>query len=197
MSKYSPRYGVQYQRRRKGKTNYRQRIKLLRSGGPRLVVRPSLKHIRAQTIFADPAGDRTVASAFSMELSKFGWKGFTGNIPAAYLTGLLCGYRSRESGIDECILDIGRNVNTPKTRVFATLKGALDAGLTVPHDEKVLPPDERVRGEHIARYANELKSDDKSYQKQFAKYLETDIPPENLPDHFEQVKQKIIEEYEE
>lgn len=195
MSKYSPRYAVRYRRRREGRTDYRQRIKLIRSRRPRLVVRSSLKHIRAQVVFADSAGDRTVASAFSKELLQFGWKGYTGNLPAAYLTGLLCGYRAEESGVDECVLDIGRHVNTPRTKVFATLKGALDAGLAIPHKEEVLPPDERVRGEHIARYANELKSKNKAYRRQFARYLENDLHPENLPDRFERVKHAIVEKY--
>jgi len=33
--------------------------------------------------------------------------------------------------------------------VYAALKGMADAGLEVPHDEDILPSDERINGEHI------------------------------------------------
>ena len=45
-----------------------------------------------------PEGDRVVTYAHSMELKKFGWKKNSGNIPSAYLVGLLLGKRAKEKG---------------------------------------------------------------------------------------------------
>lgn len=162
----------------------------------RLVVRISLRHIRAQVVLADLPGDRTLASAFSKELPDWGWRAYTGNLPAAYLVGFLCGHRSKEADIEEkCVLDLDRHVPTPQAKIFGAVKGALDAGLSVLHGEEALPSDERVRGEHIARYAEELGADNEFYQDQFANYLENDLAPEKLPEHFEQVKREIIAQY--
>ena len=41
-------YTVKYRRQREGKTNYDKRLKLLLSGKPRLIIRPSLKGITIQ-----------------------------------------------------------------------------------------------------------------------------------------------------
>jgi len=53
----------------------------------------------------------------------------------------------------------------PKTpvkgsRVFAALKGAVDAGLKVPHSESILPDESRIKGEHIAAYAKSLDEEE-------------------------------------
>ena len=37
-------------------------------------------------------------------------------------------------------------------RVFACLKGAVDAGLNIPHSDVILPSEGRIKGEHIAKY---------------------------------------------
>jgi large subunit ribosomal protein L18 len=49
-------------------------------------------------------------------------------------------------------MDIGLARATPGARVFAVLKGAVDAGLDVPHNEEILPGEERIKGVHIAAY---------------------------------------------
>lgn len=146
-------------------------------------------------IQAELDGDQTLASAFSKELSNFGWKGQTSNTPSAYLVGLLGGFRAKKTGVEECILDIDRHVPVPEAKIFAALKGTLDAGVTISHEEDVIPSEERIQGRHIAQYAESLKSDDEAYQNQFSKYLENDLAPEDLPEHFNQVKQAIITKY--
>ncbi|OYT43587.1 50S ribosomal protein L18 [Candidatus Bathyarchaeota archaeon ex4484_40] len=94
-----PRYNVPFRRRREGKTDYRLRLRLVRSGLPRLVVRGSLRNMLVQVVEADIVGDRVVASAHSRELVRdYGWRGPCGNLPAAYLTGLLCGYKALAHG---------------------------------------------------------------------------------------------------
>ena len=35
--------------------------------------------------------------------------------------------------------DIGMNISINKSRLYAVLKGALDAGMNIPHNEKALP----------------------------------------------------------
>lgn len=195
MTDYGPHRVVNYRRKREGKTDYRYRRGLLQSGRPRLVARLSLQHVRAQVSEPAPSGDEVLASAFSKELSEWGWKANTANTPAAYLVGFVCGHRAKESGIDKCVLDIDRFVASPQAKVFAVLKGALDAGLDVPHDEDILPTEERCTGQHISNYAQKLKSDEEKYQSQFASYLENDLKPEDISEHFKKVKQEIKEEY--
>ena len=187
------RYSVPYRRRREGKTDYRKRKALILSRKPRLVVRGTLKNIIVQIVAAKPHGDEVLVSAHSRELLKnYGWKAPRGNLPAAYLTGLLCGLKAKAKGIKEAVLDIGLHSPTKGARVFAALKGVLDAGLNVPHGEEKLPDEERIRGVHIAQYAKMLSANTERYMAAFSKYLENKIPPENLPEHFAEVKKAVI-----
>lgn len=140
---------MQHARRRLQKTDYKKRLALLKSGKPMLVVRKSLENMRVQIVEFNPKGDETLASAFSVELGGLGWKGGKGNLPAAYLTGLLAGMRAKKAGISEAILDLGLQTNTKGSRIYAALKGAVDAGLSVPHSEEILPSEERISGKHI------------------------------------------------
>ena len=87
--KLKPTYKMPFRRRREGKTDYRNRLALLKSGKYRLVVRKSLKYITVQIIEYDEVGDRTVVSVSSKQLRTFGWQFSCDNIPAAYLTGIL------------------------------------------------------------------------------------------------------------
>ena len=188
-----PRYRVKFRRRREGKTNYYKRLKMLRSGKLRLVVRKTLKHVIAQIVRATATGDYTLVSAHSRELARdYGWRGYTGNLPAAYLVGYLTGLKARKRGVEEAILDIGLHAATRGAKVFAALKGAVDAGLKVPHSEEVLPSEDRVRGVHIAEYAKKLKEENpEEYTRQFSEYLKRGLPPEELPKHFKEVKVNI------
>ncbi|MBS7607936.1 MAG: 50S ribosomal protein L18 [Candidatus Bathyarchaeia archaeon] len=191
------RYCVPYRRRREGKTDYRKRKALILSGKPRLVVRGSLKNIIVQIVAAKPLGDEVLVSAHSRELmKKFGWKAPRGNVPTAYLTGLLCGLKAKAKGINEAILDIGLHSPTKGARVFAALKGVLDAGLSVPHGEEKLPDEDRIRGVHIAQYAKLLSANTERYMAAFSKYLESKLQPEQLPEHFAEVRKAVIAAFE-
>lgn len=183
-----PRFHVGYRRKREGKTDYRKRVRLLISEKPRLVVRRSSRHILLQIIEYSQVGDKVMVSSHSNELKRYGWKGSTSNLTAAYLTGFLCGREAKKKGIKEAVLDIGLVAPIGGSRVFAALKGAIDAGLKVPHGEEVLPDNNRIRGEHIASYAEALK---KEKQKRFSKYLERGLDPLELPKHFDEVLGKI------
>ncbi|MFB6216365.1 MAG: 50S ribosomal protein L18, partial [Candidatus Aenigmatarchaeota archaeon] len=39
------------------------------------------------------------------------------------------------------------------------------------------------------------KEDEEKYESQFSNYLERDLPPEDLPEHFNEVKEAIISDY--
>lgn len=172
-----PRHRIQFRRRREHRTDYYQRLKLLLSQKPRVVVRKSLRHTRVQLISPSEKGDIVLVSATSADLKKFGYEGTTGNTPTAYLTGLLFGLRALKEGYKNGVLDIGLHSSKMGTRIYATLKGIIDAGMSVPHDPIIFPSDERIRGEHIAKYANEkgAKSD--------------------MPNHFDKVRRKILSEF--
>lgn len=140
---------IQHKRRMKQKTDYRKRLALLRSGKPRLIVRKSLENMRVHLAEFGRGGDRTVASAVSSELAALGWKSGNGNLPAAYLTGLLAGVRAKKAGLKEAVLDLGLQASTKGSRIYASLKGVIDAGMAVPHSKDILPTDERISGKHI------------------------------------------------
>ncbi len=143
------RYRMPLRRRREGKTDYRERLRLLKSGKVRAVVRPSNNKIRVQFIRYLPEGDQVEATATSDHLKDLGWEGHGNNIPSSYLVGFLAGKRARDYGIEEAVLDIGLDHPEKGGRLFSALKGMVDAGLDIPHDPGVLPSEERVRGEHI------------------------------------------------
>jgi large subunit ribosomal protein L18 len=193
-----PGYSVPFRRRRKGKTDYKSRRALVLSGLPRLVIRGTSKHIITQVIEAKPMGDKVVVSANSRELpEKCGWRGSCGNIPSAYLSGLLCGYRAVASGVKEAVLDIGLQAPSRGARVFAALRGVIDSGVVVPHGGEVLPNESRISGQHIADYAKKLSSSPDIYQKRFSKYLSRELPPEQLSEHFSSTKERIVSSFKE
>lgn len=154
-----PRFFVPFRRRREGKTDYYKRGKLIVAEQPRMVVRKTNRHIIVQMIYAEMEGDKTLVTANSAELLEFGYKGSTSNTPAAYLTGMLFAVKALNTGHPAAILDIGLNRATYGARVFAALKGAVEAGLDIPYGEEILPTDERVKGAHIAVYAPDRAGD--------------------------------------
>jgi large subunit ribosomal protein L18 len=186
-----PQYNLPFRRRREGRTNYGKRRGLVISGTPRLVVRPSNKHLIAQVVEAKPDGDRVLVSAHSSELKEFGWKAPCGNLPAAYLTGLLAGRRAKATGIAEAILDLGLHARGAGSRIFAAVKGASDGGLMIPHGKDSVPKPERIKGQHVAKYGKELLPNADAYKKAFANYLKHKVKPEELPEHFATVESKI------
>jgi len=185
-------YRVKLRRRREGKTDYQARKALVTSRKPRLVTRASLKNATVQISLAKPSGDQVLASANSRELIKnYGWKAPTGNIPAAYLTGLLCGYKAKAAGVKEAILDIGLISPTKGSKIFAMLSGVLDADIDVPHSEEKIVK-ERMKGEHIAKYAKNLGPDSEEYNAKFSKYKAKEVAPEKIGEHFTKVKADIV-----
>lgn len=164
---HGPRYAVPFRRRLEGKTDYRTRIRLLRSGKHRAVVRRSLNGVTVQVVGFSPEGDRVVAHATGGHLRKLGWNYSTSSTSAAYLTGFMAGKAALKAGVTEAVLDIGLNNPSRGARVFASLKGLLDAGLAVPHGEGVLPKDDRIRGGHLTTVPDKAE-----FQKRFGEIRE-------------------------
>ena len=52
------------------------------------------------------------------------------------------GKKSKE--IKEGVLDIGLHRNISQSRIYAFLKGLVDSGFKIAHDEKVFPSDEML-----------------------------------------------------
>ena len=145
----SKRFTVENKRKKKGKTDYSLRLKLLKSPKPRLIIRKSLKNMTLQIIESKNAQDKVLITTHSGELRKLGWKHSLSNIPASYLTGLILGKKALEKNIKEAILDLGFQKNIVKSKIYAGLKGCIDAGLKVNHNDKIFPDEDRIKGKHI------------------------------------------------
>lgn len=184
---------IPFKRRRKGLTNYRVRLKMLFSGKPLLVVRKTNTQIIVQVVKPEVKGDVVLAQATGRELRvKFGWPASGKNTPAAYLAGYLAGLRAMKAGVKEAILYIGLHRAVKGARVFAALRGALDAGLKVPHSPEILPSEDRIKGVHIAEYARLLRESNPAiFEKRFSAYLGSGFNPERIVEVFEEVKRKI------
>jgi large subunit ribosomal protein L18 len=85
--------------------------------------------------------------------------------------------------VEEAIADFGMQISTKGNRLYAAIKGLVDAGLKVPHDPVMLPDAKRLCGEHIAVWSP------KAGKPAFAAYK---VRPADLPKHFAEVKSKII-----
>ncbi len=188
----SARYTAPYRRRREGKTDYEARRAFIVSGMPRLVVRGSNSNVIAQMTVARPEGDKVLVSAHSRELGRdYDWKASGRNLSSAYLTGFLCGQRAKAKGLNEAISDIGLQSPSKGARVFAALKGVIDAGVQVPHSEEKMPDSKRIEGGHISKYAESLSPGSEEYQSKFSAYLQRGLAPETFPKHFALVKEGI------
>ena len=186
---------VPYRRKGEGKTDYRKRLRLLISRAPRLVVRTSGKNTTAQVVVFEPKGDRVLASASSRELVKHGWQYARNNQPAAYLVGLLVGIKAKKAGIKSAIADVGSAKPVKKSLIYTIIKGTKEAGIHIPVADEVLPDQKRVSGEHISEYSKKIKANRAAYEKQFSGYLARGLNPEDIPKRFEELKTKIMKEF--
>ena len=186
---------MMFKRRHEKKTDYNQRLALLKSGKTRFVVRRSLNNIHVQVVQYERSGDIVLVEVISKELRNHGWRAHCGNLPSAYLTGLIAGLKAKKEGIKEAVADIGLQSSTKNNSLYACLAGAKDAGLSIPLGKDILPDSKHISGKHIADYANLLKGDQKKYARQFSSYIKNKFDPEKLPEHFEEVKGKILKEY--
>ena len=143
---------LRYKRRRNGETDYRRRMRMLRGGSVRAVVRISNTQTICQLVDYQSGGDEILVSIDGRTLvDKFKWPidASRKSVPASYLTGFAMGKAALAAGHDEAVLDIGLAASSSGNRAFSALKGMVDAGLEIPHGEDVLPDDNRVSGAHI------------------------------------------------
>jgi large subunit ribosomal protein L18 len=139
-----------FKRKLQGKTNYKKRLELLKSHMLRVVVRKSLKNITVQAIEYHPEGDKTLFTVTSKELKDHGWKGYGKNTSAGYLIGYLFGMKAQQKNIKEAILDQGLYPTRQGTVTFSVLKGLVDSGMQIPHNPKIFPHEDRIKGKHIS-----------------------------------------------
>lgn len=160
---------------------------------PRLVIRLSNQKIIAQLIDFKTTGDVVLMGRDSSALKKYGWPFSGKNLPAAYLTGYLLGKKAQEKKIKEAVLDLGFRAPIKGNRIYACLKGAVEAGLKVPHGEGVFPSPERMSGKHISDYAQKIKEQG-FYQQKFSQYLKNNLEPTKIEESFQKTRQKIEQE---
>ncbi|KAA8495592.1 60S ribosomal protein L5 [Porphyridium purpureum] len=199
----------------------------------RFVVRFSNKDICAQVVAATVVGDEVLTSAYAHELPRYGVKLGLTNFAAAYCVGLLCARRLlQKMGLDElykgkeeadgemfeieedeekrpfrCLLDVGIVNTTTGHKVFAVMKGAVDGGLDIPHNEKRFPAytkddgfdaevlKQHIFGEHVQEYMNYLEEEDEErYNLQFGRYIKEGIKGDDLPGLYEKAHELIRED---
>lgn len=153
---------VKYRRRREGKTDYKARLALLKSNLPRVVVRKTNRYIIMQLVASREAQDSVLLCVNSRELLDYGWPSkFAGSlrsVPAAYLTGFLFGTKIKKiklgketKEIKKAVPDLGLSRSTKGARIYAALKGLIDAGLNVACSEKMFPDEKRLYARHMKK----------------------------------------------
>jgi len=186
-------FSMQYKRKRMHRTDYKKRVKLISGSTLRVVIRKSLRNIIIQLAGYDKNGDRIIVDARCTELKKYGWELPSGNICAAYLTGVLFGTKAKNDKIEDLIADFGFFPSVKGSRIYAVIKGIIDSGLKVRCDKGILPGEDRVYGKHIADYAEKLKKESsEKYDKQFSLYLKKNIDLGSIPEYVKKVKENII-----
>jgi large subunit ribosomal protein L18 len=171
---------IPFKRKRIGKTDYKKRITLLLSDRPRLVIRKKIKNSVAQFVEYNEKGDKVLATASTRELVKLGWKYDRGNLPSAYLVGALAAKKAAAKGVKTAVLDVGLQKITPGGKIYAALKGAVDAGIEIPHDPSIFPSEDRITGKHIIECSKKLA------KKQFK------VDPAGIIKDFGEIKNKIM-----
>jgi len=135
-------------RRKQNRTDYLGRLKLLKSGKPRVVFRKTNKYIIAQYVTSKQAQDKIVFGVNSKDLMAHGWKEESGSlksIPASYLTGYLIGKQIIKKSLETPIVDFGMTRVLHKTKTYAFLKGLIESGVKIKCD-KGFPDEEKIKG---------------------------------------------------
>ena len=142
-------------RRRENKTDYLNRLKLLKGGKPRVLFRKTNKYIISQYVTSKEAQDKVELTVNSRDLKIYGWpKEFEGglkSIPASYLTGYLIGKAIKKQGLETPIVDLGMIRVIYKTKAYAFIKGLIDSGLEIQCKEEAFPEEERIKGKKLKK----------------------------------------------
>jgi len=156
---------IQKRRRRENKTDYLNRLKILKSGKPRVVFRKTNKYVLGQYVFSENAQDKILFGITSKILIKYGWPekfyGSLKSLPASYLTGYVLAKNILSKGLETPIMDFGMLRTLHKSKIFAFLKGLIDAGIKISCPEEAFPEEERIQGrnlkEDFTKIFNEIK----------------------------------------
>lgn len=144
---------IKKRRRHEYKTDYLNRVKLLKSGSPRIVFRKTNKYLIAQYVVSKEAKDKIIMGINSKELLKYGWpkelEGSLKSISAAYLLGFLVGKKIINKKLKKPILDFGMIRTIYKTKVFGFLKGLIDSGLQINCKKEAFPEEDRIKGKNM------------------------------------------------
>lgn len=178
---------IRFRRRREGLTDYAKRLKLVKGGLDRVVVRKSNKRICGQIVRYELKGDKVVASVDSRELEKMNWPSRC-NRPTAYLAGLLLARKAKELKKQELILDIGLASPIKGSIPFVFAKGCADGGLGI--KGKFETEEKTYDSSAQAAYAEELKK--KGNAVQFSAYEKKSIAVASLPELFRKTKEAIM-----
>lgn len=148
-------------RRMEKKTDYKSRLALLKSGRPRLVVRKTNRYIVAQIVTTDIAQDSILIGMSTKDLIKAGWpkekSGSLKSLAACYALGSILANKAKDLDLgSKLVLDFGMHRNIHKSRIYALLKGALDAGLEIDHNPEVLPSEEELNKSGLLETAQKI-----------------------------------------
>jgi len=187
----------------------------------RIVVRFTNTDVIAQLVSSKIQGDFVHVAAYGHELTKYGVPVGHCNYASAYAVGLLLARRAlTKFGIGEryqgltkitgedfnvepvadgprplhAILDTGLKRTSTGSKVFATLKGAADGGVDIPHsvrryvgydaEAKKLKTDvlrQHIFGIHVANHMKSLREENSAaYQKKFSRYIKNNIGPDDV-----------------
>lgn len=142
-------------RRKENKTDYLKRLKLLKSGSPRVVFRKTNRYILSQYTTSKQAQDRVEINVNSKQLLNYGWpKEFSESlktITASYLSGLLMGKKIIKKSLAAPIVDFGMIRTVNKTKVYAFLKGLKDAGLKIVCKDEAFPSEDTIEGKYMKK----------------------------------------------
>ncbi|MBU1199048.1 MAG: 50S ribosomal protein L18 [Nanoarchaeota archaeon] len=177
---------IPFRRKRTGRTNYKKRLSLLKSKQIRLIIRKTNKQIILQMAEYSDNGDKIICGVSSTSLKKMGWKYSCINLPACYLAGLSLGKSALAKKIKEAILDVGLQTPIKGSRIYAALKGVVDAGIQIPVSEDIFPSEKRLSGEHISAFLTSNKN-----QTHFSEYNKIKVTPADFKKDFESMKKKI------
>ena len=140
-------------RRKEGRTDYLNRLKLLKSGSPRVVFRKSNRYVTAQYLTSKQAQDKVEFEINSKDLMKYGWpkeqEGSLKGIPASYLSGFLMGKKITKNKMEKPIIDLGMLRTIHGTKVYAFIKGLIDSGIKISCKEEAFPTKDRITGKHM------------------------------------------------
>merc|ERR1712063_42587 len=80
----------------------------------------------------------------------------------------------------KCILDVGIRRTTAGAQLWGALKGGVDGGLHIPHNQKNFPG-----------YRRNKEDDEQKYEAQFSQYIKAGKEPDDLEDMYAEAHKKI------